>query len=269
MGGGILVTLVVGISTLIPLILLLVSYRFNYYLGFVLETIMCYQIMATKSLKTESMKVYQAFEQGDVEKARYAVSMIVGRDTESLTGEGIIKATVETVAENTSDGVIAPLLYMAIGGPVLGFFYKAVNTLDSMVGYKNEEYLYFGRASAKLDDLLNLIPARISGVFFVISAFLCRLDGRNAWKIFLRDRYNHASPNSAQTESAVAGALHVMLAGDAYYFGKHYAKKTIGDKDRDIEPRDIVHVNRMMYCSAILGLVFFLCIHICILYLIY
>jgi len=155
-----------------------------------------------------------------------------------------------------------------IGGPALGFFYKAVNTLDSMVGYKNDEYLYFGRASAKSDDLINLIPARISGVLMVISSFFCGLDGKHAWKIFLRDRYNHASPNSAQTESAVAGALHVMLAGDAYYFGKRYEKKTIGDNIRIIEPEDIVRVNRLMYITAIFGLVLFCLIRILITYFI-
>lgn len=256
-GGVILVILVVTISTVIPLLILYLSYQINYYFGFIIETIMCYQILATKSLKDESMKVYNAFQNGDVEDARRAVSMIVGRDTSVLNEEGIIKATVETVAENTSDGVIAPLIFMMIGGPALGFLYKAVNTLDSMVGYKNEEYMYFGRVSAKCDDILNLIPARISGTLMVCSAFLCGLDGKNAGKIFLRDRYNHASPNSAQTESAAAGALNVMLAGNAYYFGKLFEKKTIGDNNRNIEPEDIKKVNKLMYSTAILGLILF------------
>lgn len=256
--GGILLTLlVVFLSMGIPFLILYIGYQVNYYLGFMIETIMCYQILATKSLREESMKVFYAFQTGDLEKARYAVSMIVGRDTSALTKEGIVKATVETVAENTTDGVIAPLLYLMLGGPVFGFFYKAVNTLDSMVGYKNEEYIYFGRMSAKLDDVLNFIPARISALFMVAAAFLCRFDGKNAWRIFVRDRYNHASPNSAQTEAACAGALNVMIAGNAYYFGKLYEKKTIGDSNREVEPEDIKKVNKLMYTTAYLGLIIF------------
>ncbi|MFA9376660.1 MAG: adenosylcobinamide-phosphate synthase CbiB [Lachnotalea sp.] len=256
-GGAILTIVVVSISMIISFLLLYFSYQFNFYVGFVIETIMCYQILSTKSLKDESMKVYDGFESCDVEKARFAVSMIVGRDTATLSKEGIVKATVETVAENTSDGVIAPLIFMMIGGPILGFGYKAVNTLDSMVGYKNEEYLFFGRASAKLDDILNFIPARISGILMVIGSAICGLDSKNSWKIFIRDRYNHASPNSAQTEAACAGALNVMLAGDAYYFGKLFEKKTIGDNNRNIEPEDIRKINKLMYTTAILGLIIF------------
>lgn len=254
-GGAVLAFCVIVLSIIMPFVLLFISYRLHFYLGFALETVMCYQIFAARSLHDESMKVYQAFQTGDIEKARYAVSMIVGRDTSALTQDGIIKATIETVAENTTDGVIAPLIYMLIGGPTLGFLYKAVNTLDSMVGYKNEEYLYFGRISAKLDDILNFIPARISGIFMVIASFMCGLDGKNAWKIFKRDRYNHASPNSAQTEAVCAGALNVVLAGNAYYFGKLFEKKTIGDNIREIEPIDIKRANMLMYATAFLSLI--------------
>ena len=176
--------------------------------------------------------------------------MIVGRDTDQLTAEGVTKAAVETVAENASDGVMAPLLYLAVGGPVLGAFYKAVNTMDSMVGYKNEKYLYFGRFAAKVDDVLNYIPARLSALFMVAAAGLTGLSTKNAWKIFKRDRYNHASPNSAQTEAAMAGALGVQLAGDAWYFGALYKKKTIGDALRPVECEDIRRANRLMYASA-------------------
>jgi adenosylcobinamide-phosphate synthase len=256
-GGGLLLILVAALSFGIPFLLLMLCYHINFYLGFVTETIMCFQIMATKSLHDESMKVYTAFQKEDLEEARRTVSMIVGRDTSGLTKEGIIKAAVETVAENTTDGVIAPLLFMMLGGPAFGFFYKAVNTLDSMVGYKNDEYFYFGRLSANLDYILNYIPARISGVLMVEGAFLCGLDGKNAWRIFTRDRRNHASPNSAQTEAACAGALNVMLAGNAYYFGKLFEKKTIGDNIREIEPADIKRTNQLMYTTAILGMLLF------------
>ncbi len=221
------------------------------------ETVMCCQMLAARSLMTESMKVYRAFREGDVEKARKAVSMIVGRDVEPLSEEGIVKAAVETVAENTSDGVIAPLFYMALGGAPLMFLYKAVNTMDSMVGYKNEKYLWFGRCSAKLDDWANLVPSRIAGVLMVVSAWILGMDGRGAWRIFLRDRYRHKSPNSAQTEAACAGALGVELAGDAWYFGELYKKPAIGDRTRETVKEDIPRANALMYGTA--GLMLILC----------
>ena len=245
---------VVAVSTAVPFGLLYLARNINFWLYFALLTFWSFQILATKSLKTESMKVYDALKEGDLEKARYAVSMIVGRDTQALNEEGVAKAAVETVAENSSDGVVAPLLFLAIGGPVLGFFYKAVNTLDSMVGYKNDKYLYFGRFSAKLDDVLNYIPARISGLLLVAASPLAGLSISGAWRIWLRDRRNHASPNSAQTEAAAAGALEVQLAGDAYYFGKLYKKPTIGDPIRSVEYEDIRRMNRLMYAGVILAL---------------
>jgi adenosylcobinamide-phosphate synthase len=186
------------------------------------------------------------------------VSMIVGRDVQNLSMEQVTKAAVETVAENTSDGTVAPLLFMALGGAPLGFFYKAINTMDSMIGYKNDRYLYFGRFAAKLDDVVNYIPARISAYLMILAAYFMKLDYRNAWRIFKRDRYNHASPNSAQTESVCAGALDIQLAGDAYYFGKLYPKKTIGDSLRPVAYDDIPSANRLLYGTAYLS--FALCI---------
>ena len=226
-------------------------------LGLMLETVMCYQMLAARSLVGESMKVYEALAAGDTGKAKEALSMIVGRDVENLSEEGIIKAAVETVAENASDGVIAPLFYMALGGAPLMFLYKAVNTMDSMVGYQNETYLYFGRAAAKLDDLANLIPSRIAGLLMVVCAKGVGLDSKGAWRIFRRDRYAHKSPNSAQTEAACAGALGVELAGNASYFGKICRKPTIGDRIRPVENQDIPRANRLMYASA--GLMAALC----------
>lgn len=252
-GGFLEVVLVCLISLGVPCAVLSVLYRYLPLAGLALETFWCYQLLATKSLKDESMKVYGRLKNGTIEEARYAVSMIVGRDTAELTEEGVTKAAVETVAENGSDGVIAPMLYMAVGGAPLMFLYKGINTMDSMLGYKNDRYLYFGRCAAKLDDLANYIPARISGWLMVAAAFLTGMDGKNAAKIYKRDRRNHASPNSAQTEAAVAGALRVQLAGNACYFGKLYEKPTIGDKLREVEPEDIRRANRLLYGASVLS----------------
>lgn len=214
------------------------------------EAFMTYQILAAKSLKSESMKVFDRLEHDDLSGARKEVSMIVGRDTDNLDAEGVTKAAVETVAENTSDGVVAPMLYCAVGGPVLGLMYKAVNTMDSMIGYKNDKYLYFGRAAAKLDDAANFLPARISAVFMLFSAFIGGFDFKNALRIYKRDRLKHSSPNSAHTEAVCAGALGVRLAGDAVYFGKTVKKPFIGEALRKIEPEDIRRANRLMYFTA-------------------
>ena len=255
--GGFLLVLTAGITTAAAWGLLLVAGLVHPCLRFALEVIMCYWVLATKSLKTETMKVYDALKEGDLKKARFAVSMVVGRDTEILDDIGVTKAAVETVAENASDGVIAPLLFLMIGGAPLGFFYKAVNTMDSMVGYKNDKYLYFGRAAAKFDDVLNYIPARLSGMLMCGAAAFCGMDSKNAWRIYRRDRYNHSSPNSAHTEATAAGAMHIQLAGNAYYFGKLYEKPTLGDPDRPVEYEDIPRVNRLLYATAILSLVVF------------
>lgn len=255
LAGSILVCLVCLITTGAAVFLLMAAGRIHPAVRWCLETFMCYQILAARSLKTESMKVYAALKQGDVEGARKAVSMIVGRDTESLDAAGITKAAVETVAENTSDGVVAPLCFLALGGAVGGFFYKAVNTMDSVVGYKNDRYQHFGRTAAKLDDVVNYIPARLSAVFMVLSAYLTGMDGKSAWKIFLRDRYQHKSPNSAQTEAACAGALGVQLAGNAWYFGVLHEKPTIGDDLRQIDAEDIRRANWLLYGTEILTLI--------------
>lgn len=251
-GGIVLAVVVILLSVAIPAVLLYAAYWIHPIVGMVLEAVMCYAMLAAKSLKTESMKVAEALEQDGVEAGRKAVSMIVGRDTERLDETGVIKAAVETVAENTSDGVIAPLIFMGIFGALGGFFYKSINTMDSMIGYKNEKYQYLGTAAAKLDDVVNFIPARISAMMMILSAFLCGMDGKGAFRIFKRDRYNHASPNSAQTESVMAGALGVQLAGDAWYFGVKHEKPTIGDAKRTVELLDIRRSNRLMYATTVL-----------------
>lgn len=248
--GFLLVILICAGSAAVPFGILYLAYRIHLVFGICLEILMCYQMLAVKSLKDESMRVFEELKKGDLEGARYAVSMIVGRDTRTLDEAGVTKAAVETVAENTSDGIIAPLFYMAIGGPVLMFFYKGVNTMDSMVGYKNEKYLNFGRYAAKFDDIMNYLPARISAWLMIAASYMCGFDGKNAAKIYIRDRYNHASPNSAQTEAVMAGALDIQLAGNAYYFGKLYEKPTIGDNIRPVESQDIQRANRLLYVSA-------------------
>lgn len=253
--GILLVVLVLFSTGAVAALVLVVAYWLHPVAGIVIESVMTYQILATKCLKDESMKVYQSLNEQGLEAGRVAVSMIVGRDTNVLDETGVVKAAVETVAENTSDGVIAPMLYTALGGPVLGFVYKAVNTMDSMVGYKNDKYLYFGRAAAKLDDVVNFIPARISAYLMIAAAYIGgkAFDGKQAYRIYKRDRRNHASPNSAQTESVCAGALGIQLAGDASYFGKVVKKPYIGDAHRAVESEDIVRVNRLMYVTAVIS----------------
>ena len=205
------------------------------WLGLAVQMFWCGQALAAKGLAQESRNVYKELAKGDLPAARRAVARIVGRDTQNLTAAGVTRAAVETVAENASDGVIAPLLYMLLGGAPLALTYKAINTMDSMLGYKNEKYLYFGRIPAKLDDVANYLPSRLAALLWVAAAAFTHNDAKGAWKIWRRDRRNHASPNSAQTESACAGALGVQLAGPAYYFGEYYAKPTIGDPLRPIE----------------------------------
>ena len=252
--GMLLAFTVIFATFAISVIIIVAAYSINLYAGVIAEAVMMWQILATKCLRVESMRVYDALRTDGVDAGRRAVSMIVGRDTSVLDAAGVTRAAVETIAENTSDGVIAPMLYTAIGGPVLGFVYKAVNTMDSMLGYKNDKYMYFGRFAARLDDVVNFIPARISAYLMIAAAFIGgrQFDGKNAYRIFKRDRFNHASPNSAQTESVCAGALRVQLAGDAVYFGKLVKKKYIGDGLREIEYEDIKRANRLMYITAFL-----------------
>lgn len=265
-GGAVLAALVVTLSVGAGALALWLCGRVSSWLRLGAETLLCYQLLAARSLRDESMKVYRALKTGTLEDARRAVSMIVGRDTERLDETGVAKAAVETVAENASDGAIAPLIYMALGGPLLGLAYKAVNTMDSMVGYKNDRYLYFGRAAARLDDAVNYIPARLSGLLVCLAAFLSGGNGKEAFRIWKRDRRNHTSPNSAQTEAAMAGALEVQLAGPNYYFGKRVDKPTIGDPLRPVTPEDIPFACRIMTVSALLALVIFCVLPLAILF---
>ena len=257
---GILLWSVMAAQTLvIPALLLWYCHGISPWLRLAVESIMCWQCLAAKSLKDESMKVFYALDEGNIPKARRAVSMIVGRDTENLDAEGITRAAVETVAENTSDGVIAPMFYLAIGGGPAGLLYKAINTMDSMIGYIDPPFTDIGMFSARADDWANFIPSRISAVFMLVSGWILRLDVKNGWKIFKRDRLHHASPNSAQTESVCAGLLGLRLAGDAYYHGILHKKESIGDELRKIEYEDIPRTCRLMYVTSVLALaVFFL-----------
>ena len=256
LAGAVLVIAVVAITGIVTGGLLFLLSRLHPVAGFVGETIVCWLILATKSLRTESMKVVKALENGTLDDGRKAVSMIVGRDTEHLSEEEVLKAAVETVAENASDGILAPLLFAAVLGPVGGMCYKAVNTMDSMVGYKNDRYLDFGWAAAKVDDVLNFLPARISGFLMCLAAYL-GFDGKNAFRIFFRDRKNHASPNSAHTEAACAGALGLKLGGTHDYFGKPVVKPTIGDDLRPVRRGDVAAANRLALLTAILALLLF------------
>ena len=253
-GGIFLAAATLLLSTGVPCVILYLCYSVNVWLGAAAESVMCFYMLAARSLYSESMKVYNA---PDTEAARKAVSMIVGRDTQMLDRDGIIRAAVETVAENTSDGVTAPIVYMSLFGAAGGFFYKAANTMDSMIGYRNEKYEKLGKFAARLDDVLNYLPSRITALVMIVSAFLLGYDGKNAWRIWRRDRRKHASPNSAQTESVCAGALGVRLAGDAYYFGKLHKKPYIGDDERPIVNEDIRRANRLMYLTSAIMLVLF------------
>ncbi len=255
--GFLMCVIVTGLTVITMTLISLLAYRIHKALGIAVEAVFTCYILATKSLKDESLKVYKALKTGSLEDSRKAVSMIVGRDTNVLDEEGVAKAAVETVAENTSDGVIAPLIYTCIGGPILGMLYKSINTMDSMVGYHNDKYENFGFFAAKLDDVVNYLPARISALFMILATVFAgkEFDTKGAYRIFKRDRYNHKSPNSAQTESACAGALGVRLAGDASYFGKIVKKPYIGDDLRQIEAEDIKRVNRLMYVTAFLAFI--------------
>ena len=252
--GGVLWVVTAGVSLLLPLLLLRLCGRVSPWLRFAVESIMCWQILATRSLRTESMKVYRALETGNLEASRYAVSMIVGRDVQTLDDAGVTRAAVETVAENTSDGIVAPLLFMALGGAPLGFFYKAVNTMDSMLGYVEPPYKNIGCIPARMDDVMNYLPARISAFLMLLGGGLLGMDVKNGWRIFRRDRYRHASPNSAQTESVCAGLLGLRLAGDAWYHGVLHKKEYIGDPLREIRHEDIPNACRLLYITAFLAL---------------
>ena len=256
-GGALLALCVLLLSAGTAALLMFLCYKVNIYVGIAAESVLCCYMLAARCLCGETLKVYRAIKQSDTEKARKAVSMIVGRDTSVLDESGIIRAAVETAAENTSDGVTAPIMYMALFGAVGGVFYKAANTMDSMIGYKNEKYRELGSFAARLDDVLNFLPSRITALVMILSAFMLRLDGKNAYRIWKRDRRKHASPNSAQTESVCAGALGVRLAGDAYYFGELHKKEYIGDDTRPIENEDIRRADRLMYVTSVIILLLF------------
>ena len=261
-GGGVLVLIVISTCFVLPYALLYLAGMVNPWLAFALETLMFYQIFATKCLRDESMKVYYALQKGDLDEARLMLSWIVGRDTKNLSEAEVTRGAVETIAENTADGIVAPMFYMFLGCAPLAFLYKGINTMDSMVGYKNEKYLYFGRCAAKLDDVANFIPARITGLLMIAAAYFLNLDAERAWKIFRRDRYNHLSPNSAMTESVAAGALNIQLGGGHFYFGKWVHKDTIGDDIRPVKAEDIVATNNLLYMTAILSLILFTLIYL-------
>ncbi len=259
---GILLWFIVEIIVLTAAFLIMyTSYRISRYLGVIAEAVLTCYVLAARSLKDESMAVYMDLKGGDLSAARRSLSMIVGRDTDYLDEEEVAKAAVETVAENTSDGVVAPLLYAAAGGPVLGLFYKAVNTMDSMLGYRNDRYENFGFFAAKADDVFNFIPARISALFMILAAFLLGAfspdySGTGAFKIWKRDRYNHRSPNSAQTESVCAGALGLKLGGTHLYNGVSVTKPTIGDELRKAGTEDIKRANSLMLMTQALTVIF-------------
>jgi adenosylcobinamide-phosphate synthase len=261
--GAIWVFFVVLVCTIISFLLLYIAYSIHSIAGIVLESLLMFQLIAVKDLRKESMRVYKKLTANDLAGARSALSAIVGRDTACLDEDGVVRAAVETIAENSSDGVASPLFYSALGGAVFGVLYKTVNTFDSMAGYKNEKYLYFGRAAARLDDLLNFLPSRIAALLMIASAALLRYDAYGAARIWKRDRRKHASPNSAQTESACAGALGLRLAGPAYYENKLEEKPFIGDEKRKIEAHDIVRANNLHYAASVLMLIFAMGVRLC------
>ena len=251
---GVLWCITAGLATAVPAGTLFLCGLVSPWLRLAVESIMCWQILAARALEKESMLVYKALESGDIIASRKAVSMIVGRDTAALDDAAVTRAAVETVAENTSDGVVAPLLFLAIGGAPLGFFYKAVNTMDSMLGYTEPPFKNIGLIPAKADDVLNFLPARLSALLMLAAGALLGLDVKNGWRIYRRDRRNHASPNSAQTGAMCAGLLGLRLAGDAWYHGVLHRKPFIGDPVREIRHDDITRTCRLMYLTALLAL---------------
>ena len=259
--GFILMLTTVALTYAITFSLVKLSFGINESVGVLVEGFILYTTFSVKCLKDEAVKIYKALETGDIEKSRLALSYIVGRDTTNLEFKEIIRAVVETVAENTVDGFLSPLFYAAIGGAPLAMAYKAINTLDSMVGYKNDKYINLGYFSAKTDDIANFIPARLSTLFMSIGSLLAGGNAKKAFIISIRDRKNHKSPNCAFAEGAVAGALGIQLGGTNVYFGKEVYKPTIGDKTREIEIEDIVRTNKIMYSSSIISMIIFTVIY--------
>lgn len=265
--GALMVLLVCLASFGLSFALLWLAGQLHPYLRLALECLMCWQVLAIKSLRDAGLNVYKPLRERDLPSARMAVSMVVGRDTESLSEEGVAKAAIETVAENTGDGIVAPMLAFALGGAPLAILYKAINTMDSMVGYQNERYIYFGRVAARLDDVANYIPARLAGVLMVAAAFFNRTSASGAWRILRRDRRNHKSPNSAWPEAACAGALGIQLGGISNYGGMPVVKPSIGDASREVVPEDILSAVKLEYTVSALCLFFCLCMRIGIIFL--
>ena len=263
--GGILLAIILPVGTfLITGACCLILWKIHPLACLALQIFWCFQALAVKGMRREGQNIFRALSQEGLEAGRKAVARVVGRDTDALSEKGVVKAAVETIAENYSDGVAAPLFYMIIGGAPLALTYKAINTMDSMVGYKNEKYLYFGRAAARLDDVANYIPSRLAALFWILAAAVTGFDAKGAIRIWKRDRRNHPSPNSAQTESCCAGALGIQLAGPAWYFGKLYDKPTIGDDLREPVPEDIHRTNRMFLAASLLAAGIFIVIRLAV-----
>lgn len=254
--GLLLVLIVLSVVFITVFFIIFTAYKINALVGIIVEAILSFYCLATKSLAVESGNVIKALNEEGIVAARKQLSMIVGRDTENLSEEEVIKAAVETVAENTADGVVSPMIYLCLGGPVLGFLYKAINTMDSMVGYKNDRYGNYGYYPARLDDISGYITSRISALLIVLSAYILPgFDGNSAFRIFKRDRYNHKSPNSAQSESAYAGAMGLKLAGGAFYFGKWVEKPYIGDEVNKIGRGDVERSHKLLYMTSLLSII--------------
>ena len=253
--GAALSAAIIGLSYIFTWAVIRSFYSLNDWTGVLVEAVICYFLIAPKALRDESMKVYHSLTAGDIMSARKNLSYIVGRDTEGLGAAEIVNAAVETVSENLSDGVIAPLIFIFLGGAPLGMAYKAVNTLDSLIGYRNDEFEFFGKFAARLDDLANLIPSRISAWLMILGSFFINADTKGAIRIYIRDRRNHKSPNSAQTESVCAGALGLRLGGDSCYKGALIHKPTIGDGANDPAPKHIIDANRLMYAASIIAVI--------------
>ncbi|MBI9011085.1 MAG: cobalamin biosynthesis protein CobD [Clostridiales bacterium] len=257
--GLLLLIIVSSLSFVIPFYLLRLAFNVHILLGLFVEAFMIYQIFATKCLDVETKKVYKALKSGDINEARKAISYLVSRDTETMTDEDIIKASIETIAENLGDGVIAPMFFVVIGGAPLGWYYKSVNTLDSMVGYKNDKFNHYGYCSAKWDDVLNYVPARLTAIFILMAGLFLRLNLKNGLKMLKRDKHNHSSPNSAFPESAAAGLLDIQLGGKASYFGEVSMKPTMGDANKKIRVEDLYKMKQLLYISSGIGLFVLLC----------
>ena len=255
--GALLTSITVISSYVITFLIIKIGFYLNDYIGFIIAIILGYTVLATKSLDRETRKVHVELEKNDIPRARTALSYIVGRETKDLEEEEIVRATVETIGENIADGIIAPMFYFFLGGVPLAMAYKAVNTLDSMVAYKNDKYLYFGRFSAILDDIVNYIPARLTAIFIVIAAFLKGMDYKRAIKTIKLDRKNHESPNAGYPEAAVAGALNIQLGGVNKYFGREVHKPTIGEALKPLKKDDIITTIDLMYWTSMVAIVSF------------